>query len=97
MMLSLNCLTSLYLMLTSYLQQIVNYSYIQCILVTTHLDCLRCTTRNTIITTEITSPITAIANNAAKAMFTPLLSSELLSVLVSVEIITLVADLQACK
>ena len=33
------------------------------------------------ITTEITSPITAIANNAAKAIITPLLSSEQSSLL----------------
>ena len=69
-------------MLTSYLQQIVSYS-IQCILVTTHLDCLRCTT---LITTEINCPITAIANNVvAKAIITPLLSSEQSSLLTSTE------------
>ena len=72
-------------MLTSYLQQIVSYNYTLCILVTTHLDCLSFTTRITIITIETTSPITAIANNAIKAMITPLLSPELPSLLASVE------------
>ena len=52
-------------------------------LVTAHLDCLRCTTRNTIITMEITSPTTVIANNVTKTTFTPLLLSELLSLLLS--------------
>ena len=78
--------TSLYLMLlcwlTSFLRQIVNYSYIEYIPVTTHLDCLRCTTKNTLIATEITSAIPATANNVAKAMITPL-SSELQSQLLS--------------
>ena len=46
------------------------------LLVTTHLDCLCCTTKNTLITTEITRPITAKVNNVAKAMVAPLLSSE---------------------
>ena len=75
-------LTSLYLMsllLTSYLQQIVNYSYIVCIIVTTYPDCLRRTTKNTLITTEITRPITAITNSVTKMMFIPLSSSELSS------------------
>ena len=39
----------------------------------TYCDCLRCIT---LITTEITSPITAIANNVTKTMITALLSSE---------------------
>ena len=67
------------LSLTSYLQQIVSYSYIECILVITHIDCLSFTTRNTLITIETTSPITAIANIVAKAMITILLSPELSS------------------
>ena len=73
------------LSLTSYLQQIVSYSYTLCTLVTAHLDCLCRTTRITLITMEIISPITAIANNAIKAMINPLLSPELPSLLVSVE------------
>ena len=56
-----------------------------CIVVITYLDCLSFTTRITIIIIEITSPITAIAKNVAKAMFTPLLSPELSSLLASVE------------
>ena len=39
------------------------------------------------ITTETTSPITAIANNVAKAAITPLLSSELQSQLASIKTI----------
>ena len=50
--------------------------YVECILVTTHLDRLHCTIKNTLITIEITSPITAITNNVAKPMITPLLTSE---------------------
>ena len=53
--------------------------------IATHLDCLSFTTRNILITTEITSPITAIANNAAKAMFTPSMSSEIPSLLLPLE------------
>ena len=55
------------------------------ILVATYPDCLSFTTRNTLITTEITSPITAIANNIAKAVTAPLLSSEPSSLLTSIE------------
>ena len=62
--------------------------------VTTHLDCLRRTTRNTLTTMEITSPIIAITNNVAKAMITPLLSSESSQVkLVSTEKITSISFL----
>ena len=43
----------------------------------TYLNCLSFTTRITIITIAIINPITAIANNIAKAMITPALSSEL--------------------
>ena len=66
MVLSLECLTSLYLMLY-HIYNKYNYSYIQCILVTTHLDCLRRTIRNTLITIEITNPTKEIANNVGKA------------------------------
>ena len=49
-----------------------------------YLCCLRCITKIILITMEITNPITAIANNIAKAMITPALSSELLSLSASV-------------
>ena len=49
------------------------------LLVTTHLDCFSFLITNTLITMEITSPIIAMANSVTKAMFTPLQSSELLS------------------
>ena len=44
--------------------------------------------KNILITIEITSPITAIANSTAKAVTAPLLSSEPPSLLTSVETIT---------
>ena len=60
--------------------------YIQFI-ATTYLHCLDFTMKNILITIEITSPITAIANNTAKAVTAPLLSSEPPSLLTSVETI----------
>ena len=51
----------------------------------TYLCCLCRTTRNTFITIETTSPITAIANNAAKTMIMILLSLELPSLHASIE------------
>ena len=56
---------------------------------TTYLRCLNFTMKNTLIATEITSPIIEKANNTAKAMTAPLLSSEPSSLLTSIETISI--------